>query len=122
MQELPEVEEQLHDLGCPICSSEHFTLRKRRRPGRSEASCLQCGTVLVIDRDTTTQSLPSRWREHLKHSGCIHCGSHLTRISFRCEIDPFTQFFVALCRDCSRSFALDETEGGAPFAGARPSS
>jgi hypothetical protein len=112
LQELPKVKDQLHDLGCPICSGGDFAVRKRGKPGHTEASCLKCGTVLVIDRGPALQNLPSRWRTSLMQTSCIHCGSHLTRVCFRCEIDTFTRFFVALCRDCSRSFALEEAEGG----------
>ncbi len=106
MEGLREVEFQLNDLGCPLCSGRKFSLRESKGSGGISASCLRCSTVLEIDREDTLLRLPAPARKDLKKLCCIHCGSHFTRVSLRCEIDTFTQFFVALCTDCSRTFAF----------------
>ena len=111
MEGLREVEFQLNDLGCPLCSSSKFSLRESTASGGGiSASCLRCSTVLAIDRKDTLLRLPAPARKDLKKLCCIHCGSHFTRVSLRCEIDSFTQFFVALCTECSRTFAFSTLE------------
>ncbi len=118
MEWFRELETQLCDLGCPLCSSPSFKVTRGTETGtgHANASCSQCGSVFGIDKGPVSHRLPTGIRRKLNRYGCIFCGSHLTRVAFRCEIDSYTHFFVALCRDCSKAFALT---GGrpSPFAG-----